>query len=166
MTTLTDRTFAHTPRVVGVCVVGVLVAFLVQTAVLPAVGLSAAVPFTFATVAVIAVALGPHAGALTGFAAGLLLDLTSVSVLGVGALLGCLLGAAAARVRPDRWWFAGVPTVSALVVGAAAAFTLVNAALDQVPLAFGVGWVWLVLGGCASTAVLMPTRGWLRQVVR
>jgi rod shape-determining protein MreD len=157
---------AHLPRVLGVCVTGVLVAFLVQTAVLPAVGLSAAVPFTFATVAVLAVVLGSRTGALTGFGAGLLIDVSGLSVLGVGALLGSLLGAIAGQVHPDRWWFSRIPTVSGLVMLTAGAFTVVNAALQQVPIRFGVGWGWLIGGSVVSVILLMPTRQWLREVVR
>ena len=166
MSALPAAASAHAPRAVAVCVVGVAVALVVQTALLPAVGLSAAVPFGYATVVLLAVVLGSSAGALTGFAAGLLLDLNSVGTLGVGALLGCLVGAAAGRLHPDRWWFSGVPTASALVIAAAGAFTVVNAWLGQIPLVFGQGWLWLILGGVASGTLLLPTRTWLRAVVR
>lgn len=166
MSTTPAPVAAHLPRVLGVCVTGVLVAFLVQTALLPAVGLSAAVPFTFATVAVLAVVLGSRTGAITGFGAGLLIDLGGLSVLGVGALLGCLLGAIAGQVHPDRWWFSRVPTVSGLVMLTAAAFTAANAALQQVPILFGAGWMWLLAGSVVSVMVLMPARQWLRGVVR
>ncbi len=166
MSTVYDRTTFHIPRAMGVCVVGLLVAFLVQTALLPAVGLSAAIPFVYATVAVLAVVLGSRAGAVEGFAAGLMLDLSGVGTLGIGALIGCLLAAAAGGVHVDRWWFSGVPTVSVLVVTAACLFTVINAALGQIPLVAGVGWLWIAGGGIVSVLLLMPTRFWLRQVVR
>lgn len=166
MTTAFDRTSVHLPRVLGVSFVGVLVAFLVQTALLPAVGLSATVPFVYATVALLAVVLGSGPGAIVGFAAGLLLDVTSVATLGVGALIGCLLGAAAGHVQLDRWWFSGVPTVGAMVVVSGGAFTTVNALLNQVPWIFGWGWSWTVVGGFVSVALLLPLRTWLRAVVR
>lgn len=165
MSLVYDRA-THPPRVIGVCVVGVLVAFLVQTAVLPAVGLSAAIPFVYATVAVLGAALGSRTGAITGFCAGLLLDLTGVGSLGVGALVGCLLGALAGRVRTDRWWASGVLTVSALVAVAGLAFTELNAVIAQLPLAPDAGWWWILGGAVMSVALLMPTRLWLREVVR
>lgn len=166
MSAVYDRTTFHIPRAMGLCVVGLGVAFLIQTSVLPAVGLSAAIPFVYATVAVLAVVLGPRAGAVEGFAAGLLLDLTGSGTLGIAALLGCLLGALAGQVHVDRWWFSGVPTVSILVVLAAVLTTVVNAVLGQLPLALSWGWQWVVAGGLASVVLLMPTRFWLRQVVR
>ncbi len=166
MSVLAGRAPAHTPRVIAVCSVGVLVAFLVQTALLPAVGLPALIPFTFATVAVLGVSLGSRAAAITGFLAGLLVDLTGVGILGVGALAGCLLGAAAGQVRTDRWWFSGVPSVTALVIAAWLGTTVLDAVLSQVPLIVGAGWLWGALGAAVSVALLMPLRGWLRSVVR
>lgn len=166
MSAVFDRTTFHMPRAMGLCVVGLLVAFLVQTSVLPAVGLSAAVPFVYATAAVLAVVLGPRAGAVEGFVAGLLLDVTGSGTLGIGALIGCLLGALAGQVHVDRWWLSGVPTVSLLVVVSALALSMVNAVLGQIPLPLAGGWLWVVFGGIASVAMLMPTRFWLRQVVR
>lgn len=166
MSALPAAPAAHAPRAIAVCVVGVAVALLVQTSLLPAVGLSAGVPFVYATVALLAVVLGSRAGAMVGFGAGLLLDLSSVGTLGVGALLGCLLGAAAGRVHPDRWWFSGVPTTAALVIAAAGAFTVLDAWLGQVPLVFGQGWLWLTVGAVASVTVLLPCRTWLAEVVR
>lgn len=166
MSTVHDRTTFHLPRAMGLSAVGLLVAFLVQTSVLPAVGISAAVPFVYATVAVLAVVLGPRAGAAEGFAAGLLLDLTGSGTLGVGALIGCLLGALAGRVHVDRWWFSGVPTVSVLVVSSAMISSVVNAVLGQVPLTLTTGWLWLLVGGVLSVLGLMPTRFWLREMVR
>lgn len=166
MSTAYDRTTFHLPRAMGLSAVGLLVAFLVQTAVLPAVGLSAAIPFVYATVAVLAVVLGPRAGAAEGFAAGLLMDLTGSGTLGVGALIGCLLGALAGRVHVDRWWFSGVPTVAVLVIAAAVVANVVNAVLGQIPLTMTASWLWIVLGGVVSVLVLMPTRFWLRELVR
>lgn len=166
MSAVYERTAAHAPRVAGVCVVGVMVSFLVQTALLPAVGLSAAIPFTFATVAVLGVAYGSRTAAIAGFAAGLLLDLGGVGTLGVAALIGALLGAAAGRIRPDRWWFSGVPSAAGLVIVAAAGFAVLNAVLGQVPLAYGQGWIWIAGGGFVSVAGLMPTRTWLQAVTR
>lgn len=166
MTTIAGRGTAHTPRVVVLCTLGVLLAFLLQTALLPAVGASAAVPVVFAFVALLGVALGPRVGAVAGFLAGLLLDLTGVGTLGVGALLGCLLGAAAARIRVDRWWLSGVPSASLLVVLTSLAFGAGNAALAGLPVSIGPGMWWTVLGAVLCTALLLPARGWVREVVR
>lgn len=166
MSTVYDRTTFHLPRAMGLSAVGLLVAFLVQTSVLPAIGLSAAIPFVYATVAVLAVVLGPRAGAAEGFAAGLLLDLTGSGTLGIGALIGCLLGALAGRVHVDRWWFSGVPTVSILVVAAGVGSSVANAVLGQIPLLLTGSWLWVAVGGMLSVVVLMPTRFWLRELVR
>jgi hypothetical protein len=95
-----------------------------------------------------------------------MLDLTGVGTLGVGALIGCSLAAVAGGVHVDRWWFSGVPTVSLMVVVAALAFSLGNAVLGQVPLTWSNGWLWIVAGGIVSVGLLMPTRFWLRRVIR
>jgi rod shape-determining protein MreD len=166
MSTVYDRTTFHLPRAMGLSAVGLLVAFLVQTSVLPAIGLSAAIPFVYATVAVLAVVLGPRAGAAEGFAAGLLLDLTGSGTLGIGALIGCLLGALAGRVHVDRWWFSGVPMVSVLVVAAGVVSSVANAALGQIPLLLTASWLWVIVGGVVSVVLLMPARFWLRELVR
>ena len=66
----------------------------------------------------------------------------------------------------DRWWFSGVPTVAVLVIAAAVVANVVNAVLGQIPLTMTVAWLWIVLGGVVSVLVLMPTRFWLRELVR
>lgn len=157
-------TAAHMPRVVAVCGLAITLAFLAQTALLPAVGASAAVPLVFATVVALGVALGERTGAICGFCAGLLLDLTGVGVLGVGALLATLAGAAAGRIRVDRWWLSGVPSAAALTLLAALAYTALDAALAGLPITLPSPW--LVLGALVCVTVLLPLRTWVREVVR
>lgn len=154
----------HLPRVVVVCGLAVIAAFLVQTALLPAIGASAAVPLVFATVVALGVALGSRTGAICGFCAGLLLDLTGVGVLGIGALIGTLAGAAAGRIRVDRWWLSGVPSAAALTLAAGLAYTALDAALAGLPLTLPSAW--LVVGALVCAAALLPVRGWLREAVR
>jgi rod shape-determining protein MreD len=157
---------SYPPRVAAVAATGVLGAFLLQTAVLPAVGLSAAVPVVLTVVAVLGLALGPGVGAVTGFLAGLLLDLTGVGVLGVTALAGCLLGAGASRLRVDRWRWSGVAGVWAMTVTASVAAQLFNAAVSGVRAAAAPGLVWLIGGALVSAVLLVPARARLRAVVR
>ena len=67
MSVLAGRYAIHTPRAVAACTACLLLAFLVQTAVLPAVGLPAVVPVVLAVVVTLGVALGPGPGAVGGF---------------------------------------------------------------------------------------------------
>ena len=166
MTALGARPPAHAPRVVALCAGCLVVAFLGQTAMLPAIGLSAAIPLVFSTVVLLGVALGERTGAVCGFAAGLLLDLTGVGTLGAGALLGTLAGAGAGRIRVDRWWLSGVPTAAAVTIAAALGYAAIDAALAGLPLAAGRS-VWpTVLGGIVCTVILLPLRTAVREVVR
>lgn len=167
MTVLSGRPVAfHVPRVVALCTTAVLLAFIIQTAVLPALGLSAAVPLVFTVVAVLGLALGSQVAALTGFAAGLLLDLTGSGVLGVGALVGCLLGVAAGRIPVDRWRWSGFAQVWAGTSLAAVCYSLGNALLEGRGMVWSTGWLW-VLGGAAGCALmLVPQRDRVRAVVR
>ena len=73
----------HVPRVVIGSIVAVLAAFIIESSVLPAVGLSSAIPVVFAVVVVLAMAWGPTVGPSVGFGAGLLIDLTGTGTLGV-----------------------------------------------------------------------------------
>lgn len=164
MTAVPARRPVHLPRAIVVCTGSLLVAFLVQTAVLPAVGAPAAIPVVFATVVLLGVALGGRTGAICGFLGGLLLDLTGVGVLGVGALLGTLTGAAAGRIRVDRWWLSGVPTAALLTSLAALSYSAVNAALSGLPLT--VRPLWPVLGGIVCTITLLPVRNRVQEAVR
>lgn len=156
----------YRPRVVALSVAGVTVGFVAQTAVLPALGLSSAVPVLFTVVAVLGLALGPQVGAVVGFSAGLLLDLTGVGVLGVAALAGCLLGAGASRIRVDRSRWSGVPTVSAATTAAALAVVVGNAFAAGAPVVLTASAGWLIIGSLACAVILVPLRTWVRAVVR
>lgn len=157
---------AHGPLVALVGALALVGAFVLQTAVLPAVGLPVAVPVVFATVAVLAVAWGRRAGALIGFGAGLLLDLTGSGVLGVGALVGCLLGVLAGLVPVGRWRWSGAGRVVLLVILAEAADTLLNALLTGRPITASPAMLFSVIGAAICTGVLLPARDVLRSVVR
>jgi len=156
----------HMPRVVSVAALAVLIAFVVQTAVLPALGVSAVVPLVFATVVVVAMAWGSGPGAVAGFGAGLLLDVTGSGVLGVAALVGCLTGAAATRIPTDRWWWTGAGWAFLLTTGAAWLTAALNGLLHGRAPGVTTGWLWVALGGAVCAVVLLPLRGWLREVVR
>lgn len=167
MTALADRgTAVHTPRVIVLSTVSVIVAFVVQTSVLPAVGLSAVIPLVFTTVAVLAVVLGARTGAKVGFAAGLLLDLTGSGVLGVGALIGCLLAAVCGRIAVDRWRWSGLISIWVYTCLAATAFTVANAVLTGRGLILTTAWLWIVVGAGVCSLVLLPLRAHIRAVVR
>lgn len=156
----------HRPRVVLVSSLMILLAFVVQTAVLPAVGLSAAIPVVFTTVVVLAMALGRSAGAWIGFCAGLLLDLTGSGVLGLGALIGCLLGVAAAGIRVDRWRWSGLlPAIAGVAVASAGLAVLNLLALGITP-SLSMSWLWLLGGSTLCCVALVPLRPWIGEVVR
>jgi rod shape-determining protein MreD len=156
----------HVPRVVIGSVVAVSAAFIVQTSILPAVGLSSAIPVVFAVVVVVAMAWGPTVGPGVGFGAGLLLDLTGSGTLGVGALVGCLLGLVAARIPVDRWAWSGAGWAVLATTSAALLDTGVNALLSgrfPVPTA---AWLWVIAGAAVCVLLLLPARSWLREAVR
>lgn len=166
MSAVVGRTDAHLPRVLVVGAAGLVVAFAVQTAVLPALGLSAAVPVVFTAVAVLGAALGVRSGAAFGFAAGLLLDLTGVAVLGVGSLVGCLLGAIAGQVRVSRWRWSGLLWIWGSTAAAALIYMMLTAALAELPITLSWSWLWIVLGALVCAVALVPLRPWLQAVVR
>jgi rod shape-determining protein MreD len=167
MTTASARTSGlHVPRVVVGSVIAVMGAFVVQTAILPAIGLSSAIPVVFAVVVVLAMAWGPTVGPAVGFGAGLLLDLTGTGILGVGAMIGCLLGLVAARIPVDRWRWSGAGWAMLATMVAGLLYMAINAVLvGRVP-ATSIAWVWLIAGAVACILVLVPARTWLREAVR
>jgi len=156
----------HMPRAVLVASVSLLLAFLVQTAVLPAIGLSAAVPVVWSMVCLFSLVLGSRVGAVLGFLAGLLLDLTSSGVLGVGALTGCLVGSAAGAVRTDRWIWSGAGWIWLLVSLAAAGMQVANDLALGITPVLTVAAFWLIGGALVCTLALLPTRAWLQAVLR
>lgn len=167
MTTASARASGlHVPRVVIGSVIAVALAFMVQTAILPAVGLSATIPVVFAVVVVLGVAWGPSVGPSVGFGAGLLLDLTGTGTLGVGAMIGCLLGLVAARIPVDRWRWSGAGWAILATLTASLLYTTVNAVLvGRVP-AVSTAWLWPVIGTVVCVLLLLPARAWLREAVR
>ena len=167
MSTTSARTSGlHVLRVVIGSVIAVLAAFVVQTAILPAVGLTAAIPVVFAVVAVLAMAWGPAVGPSVGFGAGLLLDLTGVGTLGVGALVGCLLGLVAARIPVDPWQWSGAGWAILATAGAALVDQGIDAVLAGHFSTASVGWMWVIVGAAVCILVLLPSRAWLRESVR
>jgi hypothetical protein len=167
MSTATARTPGlHVPRVVIGSVVAALAAFIVQTSVLPALGLSAVVPVVFATVVVLAMAWGPAVGPSVGFGAGLLLDLTGSGTLGTGALIGCLLGLVAARIPVDHWRWSGVGWAVLATAAAALSDMGINALLTGRIPQVSVGWLWVLAGAGVCVLVLLPLRPWLREAAR
>ncbi len=157
---------AHRPRVILLSSAVIVLAFVGQTAVLPAVGLSATIPLVLAAVCVLAVALGSRTGAVAGFAGGLLLDLTGSGILGLGALVGCVLGASAGGIQVDRWRWSGLVHVWLYTLMAAVVMTGANAFLLGLGLRTSVSWVWIVAGSAVCAVVLLPLRDWIRAVVR
>ena len=166
MTAVSATAHVYGPRAIGLSATAVIAGLIVQTAILPAVGLSAAIPVLYSVVAVLGIALGPRFGALAGFAAGLLLDLSGVGVLGVGALVGCLLGVASAAIHIDRWRWSGALWMWGYTTSAATAFTLINALVTGSGVMWSGAFWWIVVGALACTVALLPLRTWIRAVVR
>lgn len=157
---------AHRPRVILLSSGVIVLTFVGQTAVLPAVGLSATIPLVLAAVCVLGVALGSRTGAIAGFTGGLLLDLTGSGVLGLGALVGCVLGASAGGIQVDRWRWSGLVRVWLYTLVAAVVMTGANAFLQGLGLRASGTWVWIVAGSAVCAIVLLPLRDWMRAVVR
>ncbi len=166
MSAIQDATHVYAPRAIALSATAIVVAVLVQTSVLPAVGLSSAIPLTFATVCLLAITLGPRAGALAGFAAGLLLDLSGVGILGLGALVGTLLGVIGARIRVDRWIWSGVGPMWACTAVAAGGYALLDALLAGTGLRWSATFWWIGVGALVCTLGLLPARAWIAGVVR
>lgn len=167
MSTLVGNTRSiHAPRAILTAAACLTLAFLVQTAVLPALGLWPAVPVVFSTVCVLALVLGSRSGAIIGFVAGLLLDLTSSGVLGVGALIGALMGAAAGTLRTDRWVWSGALRVWLLTCLAAGGMQLIDALALGTATSAWVGAAWTISGALVCTLALLPARRRLQAVVR
>ena len=156
----------HVPRVVIGSIVAVLAAYIIESSVLPAIGLSAAIPVVFAVVVVLAMAWGPTVGPSVGFGAGLLIDLTGTGTLGVGALVGCVLGVVAARIPVDRWRWSGAGWAILATAAAALLDTGLNAVLaGRVP-SVSLNLLWVLGGAALCVLVLLPTRAWLQEAVR
>jgi rod shape-determining protein MreD len=166
MSTVRDTTHVYPPRAFALSATAIPIAVLVQTSVLPAVGLSSAIPLTFAVVCLLAITLGPRTGALAGFATGLLLDLSGVGVLGVGALIGTVLGVVGARIRVDRWIWSGVGQMWACTAAAAGGYALIDALLVGTGARWSATVWWIGAGALACCLVLLPARNWITRVVR
>lgn len=156
----------HAPRAILAAVTCLTVAFLVQTAVLPALGLWPAVPVVLSTVCLLSLVLGSRSGAIIGFLAGLLLDLTSSGVLGVGALIGALLGATVGTIRTDRWIWSGALRVWLLTCLAAGGMQLIDALALGTAGSLWIGALWTIGGSLICTVALLPARRRLQAVVR
>lgn len=166
MTAVSETAHVYRPRAVGLSATALVVGLIVQTAVLPAVGLSAAIPVLYSVVALLGIALGARLGAIAGFAAGLLLDVSGVGVLGVGALGGCLLGVASAGIHVDRWRWSGALRMWAYTAGAAGAFAVMNSLITGSGVKWSGAFWWVVAGSLVCTLVLLPLRTSIRAVVR
>lgn len=144
--------------------------------VLLQVGLLARLPFPSATpdlagvvVAAVAIARGARSGAICGFAAGLLLDLTPPAAHAVGqwALVLTLVGAAAGRLADPRLRPSTRIALVGVLVGLANVANLVVAGL------VGLGWpsggdvavvaAALAAYGIGLAVVVVPLVGWLDQ---
>lgn len=146
-----------------------LVAFVLQVSLLARLGLPGATPdLVFVVVITVGFAYGPITGTVTGFAAGLLLDLAPPSDAPVGllALIGMAIGyLTAVAVTPrDRT----VPIMLALVGGSTAGAVLVYALAlavtgsDRIPWAQVPG-IALSAGiyGALIAMPVMPLIAWL-----
>lgn len=105
-------------RALVAAMVSILIAFLVQTAALPALGAPAWIPVVWTAVAVAGCRLRGDLAYLVGFAAGLLLDTAGSGPLGGSALIGVGMVFLASRITTDRSLVSGVLRISGLVVSA------------------------------------------------
>ena len=101
---------AHRPRVILLSSAVIVLAFVGQTAVPPAVGLSATIPLVLTSVRAGRGAGIAHRSSRRFRGGGLLLDLTGSGVLGIGALVGCARGPAGG-IQVDRWRWSGLVRV-------------------------------------------------------
>ena len=145
-----------------IALVGVLIvtAVIVEVTLLSRLGLPGATPdLVVVTVVAIALALGPVPGAVSGFAAGVLLDLAPPAdgVLGVSALVYLAIGYVSGLVIDPR--DRTVPILVGLVGLAAGAAVLLTAALDTLLGSARVSWEAvpaLALSGALYGVILAP----------
>ncbi|KIH98145.1 rod shape-determining protein MreD [Streptomonospora alba] len=152
----------------------VLAAVLVQTAVVNRLPLPWGLAPDLVLLVVVGIALwsSPVAGAVTGFAAGLAVDVLPPADHEIGrtALLLCLAGYAIASVRDSGVRSGPGPYVAAAgtALGVTAGFVLLGLVLGD-PRAQLPDAVWTLLGGTAMTlvvspAVLVPTGALMRRI--
>jgi len=130
-----------------------LAAVVLQTTVLSRLGLPGATPdLVVVTVVAVALALGPAAGALTGFLGGALLDVAtpSDSILGLASIVliavGLAVGVAVDREDSSIW------TLSVIAGAACGAAALGTALLSAILGSERI--IWAVVPGATLTTVL------------
>lgn len=149
----------------------VFFAVIVQLTLLSRLGFSGATPdLVVVTVVALALALGPLPGAASGFAAGVLLDLSppSDTLVGVNAIIYLVIGFIAGYwVDPRDRTLPIMAAIAALSTGSAA---LSTAAIDTLLGGGNVNWAevpWITLSaalyGLALAAVVIPLVGILAR---
>ncbi|MUL43072.1 rod shape-determining protein MreD [Streptomonospora sp. PA3] len=139
----------------------VLAAVLVQTAVLNRLPLPWGIAPDLVLLTVVAIALWstPAAAAVTGFAAGLAVDVLPPADHEIGrtALLLCLAGYLLASIRDAdmRWGLGPYLAAAATALGVPAAFLLIGLVLGDTRAALPAA-LWPVLGGAALTLLVSP----------
>lgn len=143
-----------------ICATLILVALIVQQSFLSRLGLPGSTPdLLLVTVIAIALAYGPVVGAVSGFSAGVLLDLaqSNIAVLGVSALIYLAIGFITGAVIDPR--DRTVPILMGIVALSTGASVLVYAAVSALLGSERIIWEdlpGLVLSACLYGLLLAP----------
>jgi rod shape-determining protein MreD len=146
-------------------------AVLLQVAIAPRIAVFGVVPDLLLLVVItLALVEGPTAGAVVGFAAGLLTDLVATGPIGPSALVlslvGYFAGSLSASLFAEGWWLPViVVSVATLVAGTAYMLMLVLLGQDLGPL--GAVFLSKVLPGAVYDTVLaVLVYPWLARLLR
>jgi rod shape-determining protein MreD len=115
--------------------VTIVAALILQVAIVPYVAIAGIMPnaLLLATIT-IALVKGPRAGMLSGFASGLLFDLTGTGPIGAAALVFCLVGFIAGSIQENTFsegWVVPLVVVFFATLTAEVVYALVLAVLGE-----------------------------------
>lgn len=151
-------------------VLALLAAWILQVAIVPYMSIFGVVPnMLFLVVVALALVEGPEAGAIAGFAAGLLFDLLGSSVVGPYALVFSVVGYTAGLLQANMFaegWLLPVTVVFVAGLGAELAHGLILVVLD-VGVPFWTALVRIMLpGSLYNTALAVLLFPLLARVLR
>lgn len=119
----------------GAVIGAIVVSFLLQIMVAPHVAVLGAVPsFPVLVVITLAIVEGPAAGAVSGFAAGLVLDMLGIGPIGAWALVLVLVGYVAGMLQENLFaegWLQPLTVAVVVSVSAELAYLVVMAVLGS-----------------------------------
>ncbi|MDO9557133.1 MAG: rod shape-determining protein MreD [Coriobacteriia bacterium] len=148
----------------------ILAAIVVQVVLAPHLALFGSIPsFPVLVVITLAIVEGPEAGAVSGFAAGLMLDLLGTSPVGVWALVLVIVGYVAGLLQENLFaegWL--MPFTVAIVAGLLAEFSylLVLQVLGSGLAFWNSVWTVVLPRGVYNTVLALLFYPWLARLLR